>query len=181
MDVSLQRFWAIYKGHQNGELWSRVVKFNPKNSENFKKWSIDYDINKNHDINRGIVLWPPIEEGFFCILGPDFPCSVIHRPNKGNDGSQAHVNFWYNPDKGFYLQDSSYTYRLAPFVKANRARNEPPTMYLYKFIIPVSYTEQLRWHDVFNRVKVKVTDMFGNSGEFNLSIDKENFDIPAVS
>lgn len=34
---------------------------------------------------------------------------------------------------------------------------------------------------MFNRVKVKVTDMFGNSGEFNLSIDKENFDIPAVN
>lgn len=177
-----------YKGHQNGEVWSRVVKFKPKNSENFKKWSIDYDIKKNHDANRGIVLWPPIEEGFFCIVGPDFPCSVIHRPNKGNNGSQAHVNFWYNPDKGtfevnghFYLEDSSYVYRLAPFVKANRTRNETPTMYLYKFIIPENNTEQLQWQDLLNKAKVKVTDMFGNSGEFNLSFDKENFDIPAVS
>lgn len=54
-------------------------------------------------------------------------------------------------------------------------------MYLYKFIIPENNTEQLQWQDVLNKAKVKVTDMFGNSREFNLSFDKENFDIPAVS
>lgn len=113
---------------------------------------------------------------------------MIHSPNRGNNGSQAHVNFWYNPDKGtfevngyFYLEDSSYVHRLAPFVKANRTRNDTLTMYLYRFVIPENNTKQLQWQDVLNKAKVKVTDMFGNLREFNLSFDKENVGIPAAS
>lgn len=179
-----------YLGHQNGEVWSRAVKFKPKNLERFKKWSIVYDIIKNKDVNSDVVPWANAlsdQAGFSCIIGPDYPCSVIHRPNKG-DGSQAHVNFWYNPEKGnfeinghYLLEDNSYLYRLAVFGKGTHTRNETPTMYLYKFIIPENNTRQTVWHDASKPVKAQVTDMFGNTGEFGISFDKDNFDIPALS
>lgn len=57
------------------------------------------------------------KKAFFCILGPDFPCSVIHRPNKGNDGSQAHVNFGIIQIKDFICKIARIRIGLLPLLK----------------------------------------------------------------
>lgn len=190
----VSRFWnsGPFAEHGNGRAMAGYVTFKPKNAsvKNFKQWSIVYETVKNADVNRYTVHWPVnvLEEGFFALPGDVYPGAVIYSSSRGSSSDDGHVNFWHSGEGKFiisghfFLRDSNYTYRCAPYASGQHVKPINPTIYIYKMIIPtVSSAGQLGWEDCIRKPAVKVVDVYGNSGEFRLNFDdKDNFDSPGI-
>lgn len=177
-----------YAHHSNGEIWRREVIFRPKKDVArdpvFKEWEVSYTDITNNQLNNDTINWGPKMDCFDIIHKKPFPCAVMHR---GGGRAESHANYWHPVGgetyiEGHYiLQDSNYYYKCSPYFGAMYARPRHPIVQLIKMTIPESNLTQYGWRDSISIPSFKVTDDFGNTGQFSLKFnDTDCFDVPAI-
>lgn len=177
--------------HYNGYCKRRIVKIRSLYHGDFKECKITYEKITNDEVNQGSIKWKGIsEEKCFDALQNDgsysYPCAVI---GNGFSYSHYHVNFWFRC-KSIYVDGQVYVYRnlsfsrFWPWVKENHTDDDysEGTLLLYKFVVPVQDFTQYSWHDVIRNPTVNVTDIYGNTGTFQLVFnDTEHFNTPGIA
>lgn len=178
-----------YADHSNGQVWRGEVIFKPSKeigvNPTFKKWEVNYTDVTNDTLNKDSINWGPDMHCFDAILDKPFPCAVMHR---GAGRAESHVICWYPSIGGaivinghYILQDTNYYYKCSPYFQNTFSKSKHPAVQLAKFIVPENNLTQYGWRDDISIPSFKVTDNFGNTGQFSLKFnDSDHFDVPAM-
>lgn len=184
-NLKWESVWAgIYTSHDDGKCKRYIAHIKPNksttNQERFKKHEIQYKCLQNSDVNNGTIYWGSVFDCFSAIQPPSYPCAVT-----GKCEDNFHLNLWYPVQKDsdhiaiaghFFVQDSatihySYKFDCGPIRKDDlKYEDGIVRLQLFKFILE-NNTKPIKWVNRINVVTVKVIDLYGNEGEFQLAFD----------
>jgi len=194
VDIKTDMSWETkltlvgYKTHTGSKIRQKMVKLFPASVSKFHEVLMNFTGLENHDINHGkAISWQGMGMDTFSVLDEQQQAAAVigngvHRPNyycniwmpAQNNKNKADVKL----DGNIYLSKSHFQLMFKPDYeeKSGIYFNDGSASFIcYGLVITDDDYHQDGWSDTIGKVRVSVVDIYGNSGEFGVTWDDEEY------
>lgn len=188
MTWETRSIWTNYKTRTGSKIRQKKVKIFPQSASKFHEVSMDFTGLKNNDVNRGsFTTWRNVEMDTFSVLDEQQQAAAVI--GNGVNLDNYYCNIWMPAkneninadvklDGNVYVTKSSFQLMFQPTYeeKSGIYINDGSASFIcYGLVIADDDYHQDGWGDTIGKVSVSVVDIYGNSGEFNVTWDDGDY------
>lgn len=180
--------WASYTHHKGSKIRRKKISIFPASSPKFHEVIMNFTGLKNDDVNHGnTITWGTKKVSPFSVLDEQEQAAAVI--GNGINNSNYHCNIWMPSkteknnshvkiDGNLYVSKSSFQLMFQPTYdeEAGLYINDGSASFIcYGLVIADNNYHQDAWSDTIGKVSISVVDTYGNSGEFSVTWDDEDY------